>query len=111
MADDLTIAILREIRDAIQANGAAIRANGERIDQTNRRLDLTNERLDLTNERLDLTNERISGLEFAMNELSQQHAFLVRMTRAGNARDRRIEGELITLRERVGKLERRMDEG
>ena len=97
MADDLTIAILREIRDAIQANGERIEANGKRIDQTN--------------ERLDQTNERISGLEFAMNELSQQHAFLVRMTRAGNARDRRIEGELITLRERVGKLEHRMDEG
>lgn len=43
---ELTLAILREIRDEI-------RKTNTRLDATNGRLDGTNERLDATNERLD----------------------------------------------------------
>lgn len=53
---DLSVEILREIRDEVRAT------NG-RLDQTNGRLDQTNERLDQANERLDQANERLGRLE------------------------------------------------
>jgi chromosome segregation ATPase len=51
---DLTVSILREIRDEVR--------------KTNQRLDQTNERLDQTNERLDQTNERLERLERRQTE-------------------------------------------
>ncbi len=52
MGDDITIEILKGIRDEIRQTNA-------RLDQTNARLDQTNARLDQTNARLD---EKFSGL-------------------------------------------------
>jgi methyl-accepting chemotaxis protein len=52
MTDDLTIQILREIRDGVRET------NG-RVDQTNAHLDQTNARLDQTNARLDQMNARM----------------------------------------------------
>jgi methyl-accepting chemotaxis protein len=111
MAEDLSIAILREIRDAVRANGARIDQTNERIDQTNQRLDQTNERLDQTNESLDQTNERVQRLEGAMLELAEQQRFLVRLAKTGQGRDRRLEQEVLVLRGRVDDIEARLDEG
>jgi hypothetical protein len=52
---DLTIEILKGIRDEV-------RGINSRLDVTNSRLDETNERLDVTNSRLDETNERLEAL-------------------------------------------------
>jgi chromosome segregation ATPase len=52
---DITVAILREIRDEIRGTNA-------RLDQTNTRLDHTISRLDDTNVRLDRTNGRLDTL-------------------------------------------------
>ena len=53
MSADLTIQILREIRDGIHATNA-------RLDQTNARLDQTNARLDETNMRMEQGFESLS---------------------------------------------------
>jgi small-conductance mechanosensitive channel len=97
MAEDLSIAILREIRDAVRANGA--------------RIDQTNERIDQTNARLDQTNERVQRLEGAMVDLAEQQRFLVRLAKTGQGRDRRLEQEVLVLRGRVDDIEARLDEG
>ncbi len=56
---DVTIEILKSIRDEVR--------------QTNARLDQTNARLDQTNARLDLTNERVeTGLTALREELSRR---------------------------------------
>jgi uncharacterized coiled-coil DUF342 family protein len=52
---NLTLEVLKQIRD----EG---RRNGERIDETNARLDETNARLNETNARLNETNARIDHL-------------------------------------------------
>ena len=57
---DLTVEILRDIRDGVNQTNS-------RLDQTNSRLDQTNSRLDQTNDRLDdLRQEVIQG--FALLE-------------------------------------------
>jgi septal ring factor EnvC (AmiA/AmiB activator) len=68
MTTDLTIEILREIRDGI----GALRVDfNQRLDQTNERLDQTNERLDQTNQRLDQSNERLGRVERGLNDLGK----------------------------------------
>ncbi len=52
-AKNLTIEILKEIRDEIRKTNA-------RLDQTNARLDQTNSRLDQTNVRLDQSREELA---------------------------------------------------
>jgi hypothetical protein len=47
---DLTVHILREIRDELRTGFTAV---NDRLDQTNARLDRTNARLDRTNARLE----------------------------------------------------------
>lgn len=61
MATDLTVEILREIRDGIQ---------DLRVD-FNARLDETNARLDQTNARLDQTNDRLDRVERGLNDLGK----------------------------------------
>ena len=57
---DITIQILRDIRDSI---GKLETNLGARIDATNARLDITIARLDTTIDRLDSTIDRLGGLE------------------------------------------------
>ena len=59
---DLTMMILREIRDEIR--------------KTNERLDSTNERLDGMTHRADATNERLDKVEGALLDLTQQQRFV-----------------------------------
>jgi len=68
MSTDLTIEILREIRDGI----SGLRTEFiERLDQTNVRLDQANARLDQTNARLDQTNLRLGNVEQGLNDLGK----------------------------------------
>ena len=61
MTTDLTVEILREIRDGIH----------ELRDDFNARLDQTNARLDQTNARLDQTNVRLERVEHGLNDLGK----------------------------------------
>jgi predicted nucleic acid-binding Zn-ribbon protein len=57
MADEpmnLTVRVLKQIRDEVR--------------RTNDRLDATNERLDATNERLDATNERLEQMHAGLSQ-------------------------------------------
>jgi cob(I)alamin adenosyltransferase len=66
--DDLTIEILRDIRDGIRD----LRTDFiQRLDETNSRLDQTNSRLDQTNARLDQTNARLENVEHGLNDLGK----------------------------------------
>ena len=84
MASDLTVKILREIREEIRATRQELRGTNERLDQTNERLDQTNERLDQTNERLDTVQAlaaRIPVIEAIVESSSQEQVFLGRWVR------------------------------
>lgn len=61
--EELTLAILKEIRDDLRDVKASGRKTVERLDTTVARLDTTVERLDTTVERLDTTIERLDRLE------------------------------------------------
>ena len=86
--DELTVAILREIRDEIRT--------------TNQRLDVTNQRLDVTNQRLETTNQRLEVVETTVTDFAAQHLVLTRYTK--NIVDRHSQS-IDDLRERVTKLE------
>ncbi|MGE0784368.1 MAG: hypothetical protein AB7S26_01670 [Sandaracinaceae bacterium] len=103
--ENLTVQILKEIRDEIVATRTDL---GARLDQTNARLDQTNARLDQTNARLDQTNARLEGVEGALLDLAQQQRFMVRHQSALTERDRRLERDVDELRARVEVLEERV---
>jgi chromosome segregation ATPase len=102
MADDLTVAILREIRDELKGTNS-------RLDQTNSRLDQTNSRLDQTNSRLDQTNSRLEVVEKTLADFAAQHLLLTRYVK--NVVDRQekaiedINERLVWLEERAGKTD------
>lgn len=102
---DLTIEILKQIRDEIRVTRADLSA---RIDETNARLDQTNSRLDQTNSRLDQTNSRLDRVEETLLELAQQQRFVVKHLRASRKRELRIEADVIELRKRVEAIESRL---
>lgn len=89
--NDLTLAVLREIRDELKST----------------RDELKSTRADLS-ARIDETNERLSGLEGGMQELAVQQRFVVQWLKAGTPRDRRLETDVAELRARVGVLEERV---
>ncbi len=64
MANDLTVGILKQIRDGISLMN-------ERQDRTNEQLGQTNEQLGQTNERLGQTNERLGRVEQGLLDLGQ----------------------------------------
>ncbi len=67
--------------------------------------DPTNLRLDATNQRLDATNQRLNLVEAAILDLSEQHRFVVRYTKAIADRDGQLEPRVSALESRVDKLE------
>ena len=117
----LTLAVLKEIRDAVIATNARIdkldknlssridqtnaritaldKNLSSRIDQTNARIDTLDKnlsgRIDETNARLDVTNTRLSVVETVVNEAAQQIVFLGRY----------VKNSIEDLRERVARLE------
>ncbi len=90
-SSDLTLEILRQIRDEIRATREDL---GGRIDQTNLRLDQTNSRLD--------------HVETTLLDLAEQQRFLVRHAVAGRDRDERVDRELEGLKSRVEAVEARL---
>ena len=100
---DITIEILKEIRDAVHG--------------TNNRIDLTNARLDqaraelsdrIENVRIELS-ARIDQTNDALVELSTQQRFMVRTFGSLGSRDRRLDGEVADLRVRVEALESKVE--
>ncbi len=97
-AQDLTVEILKQIRDELVATRTDL---GARIDQTN-------QRLDQANERLDQTNERLSAVEGTLLDLAEQQRFVVRHLSTLSDRDRRLEADVDELRARVDAIEERI---
>jgi hypothetical protein len=96
MADsDITVQILKDIRDEIRGT------NG-RVDTTNSRLDTMNSRLDTMEYAL---SQRLGAVELTLLDLAEQQRFVVRYTKAISERDTRIEPRLTALESRVEKLE------
>jgi len=106
-ASDLTIVVLREIRDEVkglrgevsQLRGDVTELRGE-VTQTNSRLDQTNERLDQTNRRL---NEGFGALRAEMHEGFDQLGKRIDNVLLGEHRHEHEE-----LRGRVERLERHL---
>jgi len=101
--DDLTVVILREIRDEIRSTRIDL---GSRIDAINAdlgsRIDVTNQRLDVTNQRLDLTNQRLVVVADNIIKLTTQQIMTGRYVKNDSTRhDEAIED----LRHRVDALE------
>ncbi len=76
-ASDITIEILKDIRDEIRG----------------------------TNKRLDVNNERLDTVESTLLDLAEQERFVVRYTRAISERDLKLETRVSDLEGRVDKLE------
>ena len=76
MADaDLTVAILREIRDEIRTTRVELK--GE-IGATNHRLDGVNAKLDGVNDRVDGVCSRLDVVEVTLKDLAGQQLLLTR---------------------------------
>jgi predicted nuclease with TOPRIM domain len=79
MTDDITVQILREIRDRIDRTNLGLHELRDRIDDTNaelrgvredlgQRIDRTNDRLDRSNERLDRLTGHVIGVATEVTE-------------------------------------------
>jgi phage-related tail protein len=92
---DITVEILKDIRDEI-------RTTNQRLDSTNQRLDSTNQRLG----RVETTlTSRLGAVETALLDLAEQQRFVARYTKAIAERDWRLETRVDSLEARVDKLE------
>lgn len=105
MADaDLTVAVLREIRDAV-------RTTNDKLDQTRDAVRTTNDKLDQTRvelgQRIDETNQRLDVVETTLKDLAGQQLILTRYIK--NVVDRHDQA-IDELRERVTRLEVRSEE-
>jgi two-component system CheB/CheR fusion protein len=107
---DITVEILKSIRDEIRKTNERLDGTNERLESTNQRLDGTNERLESTNQRLDGTNERLDRLERRQTEAEVRVAS--ELTAVAHAvRDLRdILLDRLDLRDEVKALERRLAE-
>ena len=70
-SDDLTVEILKQIRDGIRDMQQDFNA---RLDQTNARLDQTNERLDESNTRLERVEQGLLDLGKFMRQIAVDQA-------------------------------------
>ena len=89
--DEVTVAVLREIRDEIRSTRTEL---STRIDQTN--------------ERLEQTNERLGVVEATLLDLAEQQRFVVRWLKAGGGRQRELDRRVDTLETRVDAIEERL---
>lgn len=100
MADDVTVSILREIRDSIRTLDTNLSA---RIDCTNERIDRLDARLsarlDGVIDRVDVLNERVGVIEVAVRDVASQVLLLTRYLK------NKTEVEVEDLKIRVTKLE------
>jgi len=99
MTTDLTIEILREIRDGIRE----LRQDfNERLDQTNERLDQTNARLDQSNARLERVEIGLQDLGIFMRRIALDQA---KHERFHSHHVERLEEDVSDLKVRVQRLE------
>lgn len=93
---DLTVEILKEIRDSIRSLQSDF----------NQRLDQTNERLDQTNQRLDQNNQRLERVEHGLNDLGK----FMRQIALDQAEHERFHSNHVTILETdVADLKRRVE--
>ena len=90
---DLTVSILREIRDSVRTLDTNLSTRIDRLDER-----LTS-RIDVTNQRLEVVESRVSLLEHAVTEATAQILLLGRYVK------NRTEVDVADLRERVARLE------
>jgi chromosome segregation ATPase len=112
MAEDLTIEILKQIRDEVVNVrvdlGTRIDTLSGRVDRLGERVDHLSEGVEGTNVRLDETNSRLGAVEATLLELSEQQRFVVRHLSALTTRDRALEAGLEALRHRVDAIEKQI---
>lgn len=99
MTTDLTIEILREIRDGI---GGLREDFNQRLDQTNQRLDQTNQRLDQSNERLGRVERGLNDLGKFMRQIAVDQA---KHERFHSHHVERLADDVADLKDRVRRLE------
>ena len=102
---DLTIQVLRQIRDEIVTTRTDL---GARIERTNERIERTNERIDRTNERIDENNQRTARIEHTLLDLAEQQRFVVRHLKTLTERDRRLEEDITEIRGRLDVVEKKL---
>jgi methyl-accepting chemotaxis protein len=105
---DLTIVVLKEIRDEVRALGTRIDSTNERIDGTNARVDGMNERINGTNERLEELSRRVVESEIrtstAIADLAGTVRDMTSVLRAANdlrPRVERCEQDIAEMKRRV----------
>ena len=99
MTTDLTIVVLREIRDSIREMRQDF---NERLDQTNARLDQTNARLDQSNARLERVEIGLQDLGTFMRRIALDQA---KHERFHSHHVERLEEDVSDLKVRVLRLE------
>jgi hypothetical protein len=99
---DITIEILKEIRDAV-------RGTTFQVEKTNGRLDtletVLTQRLDVLTEHVDGVTQRLDLVETTLLDLAEQNRFIVRYTKALAERHADVEPRVSALEDRVDKLE------
>jgi hypothetical protein len=91
MASDITVEILKDIRDEMR---------GMRTEQVGMRAEMAGMRAEQV-----LTNQRLDTVESTLLDLAEQQRFVVRYMRALSERDAQLEPRVSSLEARVDKLE------
>ena len=99
---DLTIQVLRQIRDEIVTTRNDL---GARIDRTNERIDAMGATLSA---RIEETNERVERVEQTLLDLAEQQRFVVRHLKTLSERDRRFEDDITEIRGRLEVVEKKL---
>jgi chromosome segregation ATPase len=107
--ENLTIHVLREIRDEIVATRTELRTELHTT-RTELRAELQATRTELGAE-LHTANERLGAVESTLLELAGQQRFIVRGQRTLLERDRRLEEEVDDLRTRLDAVEKQLAPG
>jgi hypothetical protein len=106
---DITIEILKDIRDATRATNLRLDSMesslGGRLDVVTGRLDVVAERLDVVAARVDVATQRLDMVETTLLDLAQENRFVVRYLRAMFERHADLEPRVSALESRVDKLE------
>jgi chromosome segregation ATPase len=103
---DLTIHVLRQIRDEIVTTRTEL---GTRIDgvptELGARIDSLGEHL---GGRIDETNERVERVEHTLLDLAEQQRFIVRHLKTLSERDRRLEDDITEIPGRLDVVEKKL---
>jgi phage-related minor tail protein len=101
---DITVEILRDIRDEMRGMRGELNGVNTRLDDLTNHTKVTNQRLEVIEDNTKVTNQRLEVIEHTLADFGQQHLMLTRYV--GNV-DRRQDEDIDDLRTRVTRLERR----